>query len=144
VAAGDRSRFVTDVTPTVGPMSPGSERVVELSFINRSAETYFGYTRLAPTNLAPLLLATDQPINRESPFAHRSWFSPNRPCSDFEVTKAGPGRPDAIEPGDTATARLRLQAPPKPGMYNERFTLVIEGVASLADEIGFELMIEVK
>src|SRR5262249_10151318 len=68
-------------------------------------------------------LGTTQPRDRTSVFAGSDWIGPNRPAGDTGTTA----------PGQTFTFKFNWHAPNKPGLYDELFGVVEEGVAWFSD-----------
>ena len=68
-------------------------------------------------------LATTQPRDRSSPFAGADWLAPNR-----LVNVTG-----SVAPGATFDFKFKFHAPSKPGMYDEFYGVVEEGVAWFSD-----------
>jgi lysozyme len=67
--------------------------------------------------------ATTQPRNRVSDFADSTWVATDRPA---EVT-------GTVAPGATYEFKFDFHAPPTPGMYDEYFGMVEDGVAWFSD-----------
>lgn len=72
----------------------------------------------------PVRLATFIPTNRNSAFYHSSWVSSNRPAVLQE---------SSVAPGQNGTFIFTVRAPNTPGMYIERFNLVMEGLTWFED-----------
>jgi lysozyme len=68
-------------------------------------------------------LATTQPRDRTSPFADTSWLSPTRPAAVMGT----------VPPGGTYKFVFDFHAPAQPGMYDEFFGVVEQGVAWFSD-----------
>jgi MYXO-CTERM domain-containing protein len=68
-------------------------------------------------------LGTTQPRDRKSAFADGTWISPDRPA----------GVSGTVAPGGTHKFAFDLRAPDKPGVYDEFFGMVEEGVAWFSD-----------
>lgn len=68
-------------------------------------------------------LATTEPRDRDSAFAHDSWPAPNRPAQ-VEGT---------VAPGEVFRFEFSLKAPDEPGTYNEYFGVVQEGAQWFSD-----------
>jgi lysozyme len=68
-------------------------------------------------------LGTTQPRDRTSVFADSTWLGPNRPAAVKGT----------VPPGGTYKFQFDLQAPQKPGTYNEYFGVVEESVAWFSD-----------
>jgi lysozyme len=68
-------------------------------------------------------LGTTQPRDRTSVFADSTWLAPNRPAAVKGT----------VPPGGTYKFQFDLQAPQKPGTYNEYFGVVEESVAWFSD-----------
>jgi hypothetical protein len=70
-------------------------------------------------------IGTDSPEDRTSPFYDSStWLAPTRP---------GGMTTSSVAPGQVATFDLTLQAPAQPGVYQEYYNLVDDGVTWLDD-----------
>jgi hypothetical protein len=72
----------------------------------------------------PVRLATWNPSYRTSVFDDGSWLSPYRAAT---LTQS------SVAPGQTGTFVFNVRAPGTPGLYMERFNLVMEGVAWFTD-----------
>jgi MYXO-CTERM domain-containing protein len=68
-------------------------------------------------------LGTTQPRDRASAFADATWIAPNRPA----------GVNGTVAPGGTYKFEFDLAAPDQPGVYDEFFGVVEEGVAWFSD-----------
>jgi lysozyme len=68
-------------------------------------------------------LGTTQPRDRTSAFADGTWLGPNRPA----------GVKGTVAPGATYKFEFDLQAPMKPGTYDEYFGVVEESIAWFSD-----------
>lgn len=127
-------------------MHPGEEKVVDLSYINNSNLYLFDLNILKPNVHPPLVLATMDPINRESEFCAPSWSSDNRPCFSFSEqangTQIGLWSYHIVKPSNDFMYKLPLCAPYKEGKYTESFVLVFEG-RSVAMSSRVQVNIEV-
>lgn len=72
----------------------------------------------------PVRLATFVPTNRNSGFYDNSWVSQSRPAVLQEST---------VLPGQNGTFVFTVKAPQSPGLYYERFNLVMEGISWFED-----------
>ncbi len=111
------AKFVSQSFPYVsqGPQQVYAGEVFD-SFIemqNTGTATWDSNTRLA----------TSEPRDRTSPFAGAEWLGPNRYAS---VT-------GTVPPGSTYKFQFKMHAPTEPGVYDEHFGLVQEGVAWFSD-----------
>ncbi len=123
---------ITDVYEVAG--APGSTVRVPVRFRNDSGTPVFGHGINTPSGVAPLLLATSDPVNRESALRTPQWFSPNRPAAAFvpEYEHAswplGSHGDHRALPGETLVYDLHLAVPEVVGVHTERFVLVLEGL----------------
>jgi lysozyme len=70
-------------------------------------------------------LGTTQPRDRMSPFAGSDWLAPNRP--------AGVPQGMTVAPGNDFKFAFSFHAPDKPGMFDEFYSVVEDGVAWFGD-----------
>ena len=98
----------TTMTMTAGDVVPS---YIELK--NTGTKSWDSKTRIGTT------VARD----RTSAFADSSWIAPNRPA----------GVSGTVAPGATYKFKFDLAAPDKPGLYDEHFGVVEEGVAWFSD-----------
>jgi hypothetical protein len=68
-------------------------------------------------------LGTTEPRDRTSAFAAPGWLSPSRPA----------GVTGTVPPGQTWKFQFDLKVPAQPGMYDEHFSVVEDGVAWFGD-----------
>lgn len=126
-------------------MEQDSEGVMELEFINESNLNIFDFSFNTPYNVAPLVLATAEPVNRSSIFYAKNWASVNRPSVIFEnarVAETPYFNLHRAKPKDKFRYRFVLKAPNKPGRYKEKFVLVFEGKA-IVDVSMVDIIIKV-
>lgn len=104
----------------------GGSKTVRLHFTNESPAMLFGAATGLHAN--PVVLATNGPLNRDSPFHHPSWLSKNRPSATVEQkTGKQHQRVEYVAPGEDLSFNLTLNAKKlAPGNYRERFCLVQE------------------
>jgi hypothetical protein len=98
----------TTMTMTAGQVIPS---FIELK--NVGSATWDGSTRIGTT----------EPRDRTSAFASSTWVAPNRPS---QVT-------GSVAPGQSYKFTFDLEAPEKPGLYDEHFGVVQDGVAWFSD-----------
>jgi hypothetical protein len=84
--------------------------------------------------LFPVRVGTTGPRDRRSKFAHSEWLAPDRPA---ELPQ------EVVAPGDKVTFSFQVVAPSEPGDYEERFSLVAEGIGWM-DESEVRWLIHVK
>lgn len=72
----------------------------------------------------PMRLGTSNPRDRGSGFQSSSWLAGSRPATMREAS---------VAPGQVATFSFTIQATPAPGVYNEYFNLVADGITWLND-----------
>lgn len=89
---------------------------VRLTYQNTGTSPWDENTRVGTTN----------PRDRQSPFATDQWLNAGRPVAVLGT----------VEPGQSYTFELELQAPTTTGAYSESFGLVQESVAWFADQGG--------
>lgn len=112
----------TDQTKTVGKGTQGivaGDRVyVGFTAKNTGSSTWY--------NSGPNMIkvGTTAPTDRMSSFCDSWGYGCNRPATMIE---------SSVPPGGTATFEFWMRAPQTPGAYNERFGLVVEGLAWLPD-----------
>lgn len=156
---GDISDYSTKYTKTDLPIIPsvnsktitikaGEAKKVNVTFTNNSDEKFFAYGLHTPLDIAPLVLATMNPVNRKSKFATKNWFHSNRPAVEFKpsfdkakYTHRCHGAHRSL-PGEQLTYTIELKAPVKKGKYAEDFILVLEGVGDIPKSV-FSLIINV-
>ncbi len=111
-------------------MAAGSEKKINLRYLNRSKMNVFDYSLNTPEGRPPLVLATFGPINRASIFASDVWSSPNRPTLEFNHSESNTSpnyNAHSVASGDTFEFNLVLNSPLKTGSYMEQFALIFEG-----------------
>lgn len=107
----------TDFDPTPG-ITAGDRFVIYFKALNTGTATW------SNSGPSPTRVGTSQPYDRTSIFCEVSWISCSRPVQMQEAT---------VAPGQTGTFMFAAQAPATPGVYNERFNLVAEGVSWMSD-----------
>lgn len=110
------AQFVSQSFPpasTTMPMTAGQIVAATVELKNTGTKAWDSNTRLATT----------EPRDRKSAFADASWLSDDRP-SAVKGT---------VAPGGTYKFTFNLAAPSKPGLYDEHFGVVEEGVAWFGD-----------
>lgn len=83
-----------------------------------------------PLNCNPVVLATDDPQDRESIFFNKHWYAKNRPSGHLHApTSKSPSQIlDYVPAGERFSVPITLQASSQsPGKYQENVTLVMEG-----------------
>lgn len=141
------------VTPTVKNIAleakKGELKQVSVMFKNRSSQPLFSYGLHTPLGVPPTVLATANPVNRDSKLYSKTWFSENRPTVTFEPQfdkKAflnhshGDHR---VLPDEKLVYTFDIQAPKKAGTYVEDFCLVLEGMGDIPKS-HFTLSLKVK
>lgn len=111
-------------------MAAGSEKKINLRYLNRSEMNVFDYSLNTPEGRPPLVLATFGPINRASIFSNDDWSSPNRPTLAFNHSESNTSpnyNAHSVASGDTFEFNLVLNSPLKTGSYMEQFALIFEG-----------------
>jgi hypothetical protein len=80
-------------------------------------------------------VATSHPNDRGSGFSTPAWISPNRPCRVLAP----------VPPGGVATFSWQMspQTWVKPGIYQEHFSLVVDGLEWMNDP-GISYQIDVR
>lgn len=81
----------------------------------------------------PLRVGTVEPLNRSSAFYTSSWVNSTRPATLIENT---------VAPGSEGTFVIPMRTPSTIGQYNERFSLLAEGLLWLNDP-NFSIYINV-
>ncbi len=114
----------------------GSTTQLRLVSRNRSRGVLLGVS--TELTAKPLVLATAEPVNRDSPFADATWVAPNRPSATL-LAKQSNGRYKPVEyvtPGQEFAFDLVLNAKRvKRGSYLEHFCLVQELAGWVADTV---------
>ena len=130
-------------------MKPGEIRPVIVKFINTSNERVFDYSLHTPHGMSPLVVSTNDPINRDSIFATKSWSSANRPVLSFEklpemeLESTQPfWNSHRVEPGRSINYKFDIKAPLETGVYSEKFTLLLEGLAPVQGS-DFSIVVQV-
>ena len=94
----------------------------------KAGETLAAHITLKNTGTKPwdakTRLGTTEPRDRASAFADSSWIAPNRPA----------GVTGTVAPGGTYKFEFKLHAPSKPGVYDEYFGVLEEGVTWFSDQ----------
>jgi hypothetical protein len=124
--------------------SPGRKQVY-IEYRNESSINLYA-VRGHLAGVAPLILATSDPHDRQSPFANETWvnFEQNRPSSDLYIKERNGNyvRADYVKPGKDFAFLVTFDArAAKPGVYQEGFCVVQEGSQWIA---GSEVMVEVR
>lgn len=125
---------------------PGSLTTVTARYRNRGSFSLFDYSVITPFNRPPLVLATSDPINRESALATHAWHSPNRPAVQFTRSESTAEHRawghHVAGPGHWFEFTIELRAPLAPGPYTEQFIAVFEGVGAIPDS-WFDVVVTV-
>lgn len=108
-------------------MAPGERREIKIGFYNRGRYNW----RNNGKNF--ISIYTDQPHYRQSVFQDKSWYRKDQPAK-LKDSLIGPGKLGYFE--------FYLQAPQKPGVYEENFALAAENQTWLAGG-KFQLVITV-
>ncbi len=116
------------------------KKKIKLLFKNFGDTTYYDQYHKFNTNY-PLVLVTDNIVNRDSIFASTEWYSKNRPTVVFE-SESSDSNWGAIKPDSEFYATIELKAPNKIGQYTEGFTLALEGLG-IFEDANFVLNIKV-
>lgn len=129
-------------------MQAGSTRDISLRFLNRSDIRLFDFSMNTPFSRPPLVLATFNPVNRESAFSNGSWASPNRPAFTFyhsDIRSESAWNPHRAGHGEWFGYQFGLTAPDQPGTYHESFVLVFEGKGVvLSSVVNLTIRVEAK
>lgn len=108
-------------------MAPGERKEIKIGFYNRGRYNW----RRSSKNF--ISIYTDKPHYRQSVFQDKSWYRKDQPAK-LKDSLIGPGKLGYFE--------FYLQAPQKPGVYEENFALAAENKAWLAGG-KFQLVITV-
>lgn len=92
------------------------------------------FTWRKTSGFPPVRLGTTAPLDRGSAFYTPSWIRDTRPSAVVE---------DTVAPGQEGTFTFTARTPNSPGMWNERFVPVAEGVMWLNDT-GFSIPVNVQ
>lgn len=119
-------------------LAPYQTKEVAVDFVNTSNERVFDYSLNTPHGIAPLVVGTNNPVNRPSVVQASSWSSENRPALAFSKPHTAPidaSQPfwneHRAEPGESFRYKIMLKAPAEQGVYSEDFTLISEGVGAV-------------
>lgn len=97
-------------------LGAGQSMDVVVRFVNNGDLTW------SPTGAGRIVLGTQNPANRASPFAGSSWLSNSRPATVFASTA----------PSSVGEFRFRMTAPMTPGTYTESFQPFVDGLINSA------------
>lgn len=116
----------------------GETKTLEVFYTNTSNLKVFDYSQVTPRGVSPLVVATDEPMNRPSQFYSSKWSSPNRPALDFMAVantdlelKSPSWNTHRCEPGGRLKYLVELRAPTQTGRYTEKFKLILEGLGEV-------------
>jgi hypothetical protein len=102
---------------------------VEVTIKNGSTATFFDFNTSA-YNTAPLSVATDEPVNRNSKLYTNGWFSKNRPSTSF-YKKNNRSDYACLSPGGECSYRFLVRTADLGKLKDERFCLVLEGLGKV-------------
>ena len=104
-------------------------KTIYLTYENTDAIDFYCHNG-TPNGCNPLILATDDPADRNSSFFNARWFSPNRPSAHLLACedKSTPTPLDHVPAGSKFMVPLHISPKGhKPGIYTETYCLVLEG-----------------
>lgn len=116
----------------------GSQARLSLRYLNRSAMSLYDFSIHTPYNRPPLVVATFDPVNRDSVFKAPGWSSPNRPALSFtpvKIRQETDWHGHRAKPAEWFEYSFLVKAPAKRGTYTESFVLVFEGQAVVMSSI---------
>lgn len=112
-------------------ITPTTYKII-VSYKNNSEHVLTGIGSLFDAK--PLVLGTDNPVNRASPLANNDWFSPNRPCVRLhKKTPAGWQATDYVQPGEVFGYVINIRPKKTSKPLSEDFSIIQEGGGIVAD-----------
>ncbi len=125
----DLSRYsITPAKKAITVLAKSKRIIVE--YVNESALPLISVTGLQAVliNIKPIVLATHEPINRESKLYTKAWLSPNRPSAELYKRTNGSWQPvDYVEPGEPFGFVFEYSNPRMKTDHTESFIVVQEG-----------------
>lgn len=105
-------------------------KTIRINYVNDSGSAIFS-SKVSFSNVNPITIATDKPLNRQSVFVSKSWLSKNRPLVTLTKTNLDATKfteTEYIEPGASFYLEMEISANHvKKGVYKESFCLIKEG-----------------
>ena len=120
---------------------PGETVYKQVVFKNYGDTTYYDLAHTYFQNY-PVIVATDKPVNRDSLFANKEWYSKNRPAVYITNTDKN-CKWGGIVSGKGFYIKMSLTAPKKKGVYSENFCLALERLG-VFENSEFTIKISVK
>ncbi len=116
----------------------GKLGTVRLYFRNSSDTSFYDIEKIFHGG-NPLMVATDNPNNRDSSMATDTWMTPSRPNPKF-IQSSSVSEWGGIAPGSSFYCDINFRAPKIRGTYTEDFCFTLEGLPVIPGS-GFSVKI---